>query len=59
MVQELPFHINYKELLVILKTVQIPQLQGISMRIYCDNMKTIAYANKFGGTRSEAISALA
>jgi hypothetical protein len=51
--------INYKEQLVILKTLQIPQLRATSMRIYCDNMTMIAYANKFGRTRSDPLSDLA
>ncbi|KAG2187196.1 hypothetical protein INT44_004868 [Umbelopsis vinacea] len=56
---ELPFHINYKELLVIWKVVQLRQFQGKILRIYCDNTTTIAYVNKFGGTISPLLTDLA
>jgi hypothetical protein len=56
---EMPRHINYKELLVIWKTVQLPQFQGQVLKLYCDNMTTIAYVNKFGGTNSPALLDLA
>lgn len=57
--QERLHHINYKELLVILKVIQLRQLQGSSIKVYCDNMTTISYVNKFGGTRSTPLMNLA
>jgi hypothetical protein len=49
---EAEYHINLKELLVIWKVLQLQPLQGSAVKVYCDNMTTIAYVNKFGGTRS-------
>jgi hypothetical protein len=57
--QELQQHINYKELLVIWKVIQRRPLQGSSVKLYCDNMTTISYVNKFGGTRSPLLLSLA
>lgn len=56
---EMAFHINYKELLVIWKAIQIPQFQGQVLTLYCDNMTTIAYINKFGSTNSPTLLDLA
>jgi hypothetical protein len=57
--QQMTHHINWKELMVIWKVTQLRHLQGSSIRIYCDNMTTIAYINKFGGTRSAPLMELA
>ena len=52
-------HINWKELQAIWHAINLPQLQGKRIMVYCDNTTTIAYINKFGGTRSESLMALA
>lgn len=52
-------HINWKELMVIWKAIHLPKFQGKCLQIYCDNMTTIAYVNKFGGTRSPLLMDLA
>lgn len=52
-------HINYRELPVIWKLIQLPQLQGQVLRVYCDNIWAIAYVKNFGGTRSAALMDLA
>ena len=52
-------HINYKELLVVWKVVTHPRFQGKRLLIYCDNTTTLAYVNKFGGTRSPELMELA
>lgn len=52
-------HINYKELFVIWKVVTSPQFQGRRLRIYVDNTTTMAYVNKFGGTKSLKLMVLA
>ena len=52
-------HINWKELQAIWHAINLPQLQGKRIMVYCDNTTTIAYINKFGGTRSELLMALA
>ena len=52
-------HINWKELMAIFHTIQLPQLQGKSLHILCDNMTTIAYVNHFGGSRSPTLMDLA
>jgi hypothetical protein len=56
---ELPQHINWKELMVIWKTINLPHLRGTTIRIMCDNATAIAYVNKFGGTRSPVLMTLA
>jgi len=56
---DLESHINLKELMVIWHVVTMPHLQGRRLHIYCDNTTTIAYINRFGGTRSEALMTLA
>lgn len=57
--EELHSHINYRELLVIWKCLQLPHLQGQVLRIYCDNVTAIAYVRRFGGTRSLPLMQLA
>jgi Reverse transcriptase (RNA-dependent DNA polymerase)/DNA N-6-adenine-methyltransferase (Dam) len=57
--QEVSQHINWKELMVIWKVTQLRHLQGSVIRVYCDNMTTIAYVNKFGGTKSAPLLELA
>jgi len=52
-------HINLKELMVIWKVVTLPRFQGQRLHIYCDNTTTIAYINRFGGTRSPELMKLA
>lgn len=52
-------HINYRELYTIWRCVQIPELQGKTLRIYCDNNTAIAYVRHFGGTRSSRLMELA
>ena len=47
--------INQKELLVIWKALMLQQWTGNNIRVMCDNTTTIAYVNKFGGTRSQAL----
>ena len=41
------------------KLVNLRRFQGTSMKVYCDNTTTIAYINKFGGTRSPTLMHLA
>lgn len=57
--EELNQHINYRELAVIWKCVNLRALQGQVLRIYCDNTSAIAYIRHFGGTRSPALMELA
>ena len=52
-------HINWLELHTILRAVQLPQVQGRMVNIMIDNTTTIAYVNRFGGTRSPALMELA
>jgi Reverse transcriptase (RNA-dependent DNA polymerase) len=52
-------HINWKELQAVWHAINLPQLQGKRIMVYCDNTTTIAYINKFGGTRSEPLMHLA
>jgi hypothetical protein len=56
---EISNHINWKELMVIWYVVSMPKLQGRRLHIYCDNTTTIAYINRFGGTRSAPLMNLA
>ena len=49
---EQQLHINQKELLTIWKALQLNRWTNQTIRILCDNTTTIAYVNKFGGTRS-------
>lgn len=51
--------INYLELLTIWKVLQIPELRGKVLRIYCDNTTSIAYVKHYGGTRSDKLMDLA
>ena len=53
--EEQSLHINQKELLVIWKALMLQQWTGNNIRVMCDNTTTIAYVNKFGGTRSQAL----
>jgi hypothetical protein len=53
--EEQSLHINQKELLVIWKALMLQQWTGKNIRVMCDNTTTIAYVNKFGGTRSQAL----
>lgn len=57
--EEAALHINQKELLVIWKALMLRRWTGKNIRIMCDNTTTIAYVNKFGGTRSPALLQLA
>lgn len=52
-------HINWKELQTVLLAVRMNQSQGKMVNIICDNMTTISYINKFGGTRSPSLMELA
>jgi hypothetical protein len=45
-------HINVKELLTVYMAVDLPECRGRTLNIICDNTSTIAYINRFGGTRS-------
>jgi len=52
-------HINWLELQTIFKAVKLPQVQGKMINLMVDNTTTIAYVNRFGGTRSPALMELA
>jgi hypothetical protein len=52
-------HINWKELQVIYLAVTLPEVQGQVVNLVCDNTTTIAYIEKFGGTRSPGLMELA
>lgn len=45
-------HINAKELLTVYMAMELQECQGRMLNIICDNTTTIAYINRFGGTRS-------
>ena len=53
--EEQDHHINWKELRVIWHLVHLPEAQGRSIKIACDNTTTIAHINRFGGTRSPTL----
>jgi hypothetical protein len=57
--QEVSQHINWKELMVIWKVTQLRHLQVSAISVYCDNMPTIVYIKKFGGTKSAPLLELA
>lgn len=57
--QEQLQHINWKELQTVFLAVTLPQTQGRMINLVCDNKTTIAYVNKFGGTRSPVLMQLA
>ncbi|KAF9176807.1 hypothetical protein BGZ51_009622 [Haplosporangium sp. Z 767] len=44
-------HIDWKELQTVYYAVTLPQVQGRVVNLICDNTATIAYVNKFGGTK--------
>lgn len=50
--EEASMHINWKEIQTVFLAVTLPQVQGRMANIIIDNTSTIAYINKFGGTRS-------
>jgi len=52
-------HINAKELRTVILATQLPQLQGKTVNIICDNMTTLAHIQRFGGTVSEHLMNLA
>jgi hypothetical protein len=56
---EQQLHINQKELLTIWKALQLNRWTNQTIRILCDNTTTIAYVNKFGGTRSLPLLSIA
>lgn len=56
---ERDLHINFKELQAIYLAIKLPVTQGKVFNMICDNTTTIAYINKFGGTRSPQLMALA
>ena len=45
-------HINVKELLTVYMATDLRECRGKTLNIICDNTSTIAYINRFGGTRS-------
>lgn len=45
-------HINVKELLTVYMATDLQVCRGRTLNIICDNTSTIAYINRFGGTRS-------
>jgi hypothetical protein len=58
--QEQSQHINYKELLVIWKALQVVPLQPHHhLQLCIDNTSAISYINNFGGTRSKQLNTLA
>lgn len=50
--EELQQHINWKELQTVFLALTLPETQGHMVNLAIDNTSTIAYVNKFGGTRS-------
>jgi hypothetical protein len=52
-------HINWKELQVVYLATTLSKTQGKVLNLICDNTTTIAYINKFGGTRSPLLMELA
>jgi len=52
-------HINWKELQVVYFAVTLPQVQGRMVNLVIDNTTTIAYVNRFGGTRSPQLMEVA
>jgi hypothetical protein len=52
-------HINYKELMTVLFALKRPEALGRTVNIISDNITTIAFINRFGGTRSPELMKLA
>lgn len=52
-------HINVKELLVVEHALHLPEVQGKTANIICDNTTTISYLNRFGGTKSPQLREVA
>jgi hypothetical protein len=57
--EEMDQHINWKELKVVWHLIQHPLTKGKLVNVISDNTTTIAYINKFGGTRSPQLMDLA
>lgn len=57
--QDVKQHINWKELQTVFLAVTLPQVQGRMANIVIDNTATIAYVNKFGGTKSPPLMEIA
>jgi hypothetical protein len=52
-------HINVKELLVVERALLLPEAQGRTVNIICDNTTTISYLNRFGGSKSPQLREIA
>lgn len=52
-------HINVKELLVVKHALLLPEAQGKTVNIICNNTTTITYLNRFGGSKSPQLQEIA